>query len=343
MDYKILGKTGLKVSELAFGALQFARLKEHDAIKLVRYAYDSGINLYDTANSYPNSENLLGKSFKGIREDIYIITKSGKRDKKGFLEDLETSLKRLKTDYIDIYLFHGVSKVIEFEAIESSGVIDALINEKRKGKVKHIGFSCHNPSVIDRFYEVDGFSVLMIPLNFMTTEYIKRPLLEKFKENNIGLLAMKPFGGGRLIDIELCFKFLKKYPQVIPVAGMQTIEELRQNLEYVKNNEALTKAGYKKIKEISQELGTKFCRGCGYCMPCDNGIEIADTNFIKIYYKQFSSDAFLGLGLSEKVELARECTECGKCSQKCPFELDVPEIIKENITFFDSLKIGRII
>ncbi len=338
MDYKILGKTRLKVSELAFGALQFARLKEHDAIKLARYAYDSGINLYDTAYSYPNSENLLGKSFKGIREYIYIITKSVKKDKKGFLEELGTSLKRLKTDYIDIYLFHCVSKVIEFEAIKSSGVIDALINEKRKGKVRHIGFSCHNPSVIDRFYEVDDFSVLMIPLNFMTTEYIKRPLLEKFKENNIGLLAMKPFGGGRLIDIELCFKFLKKYPQVIPVAGMQTIEELRQNLEYVKNNEALAEADYKRIREISQELGTKFCRGCGYCMPCDNGIEIVDINFIKIYYKQFSSDDFLNLGLSEKVELARECTECGKCSQKCPFELNVPEIIKENITFFDSLK-----
>lgn len=178
----------------------------------------------------------------------------------------------------------------------------------------------------------------MIPLNFITTEYIEKPLLEKFRQNNIGLLAMKPFGGGRLTDIELCFKFLKQYPQVIPVAGIQTVDELKQNLEYVKSKKSLTDADYKKIKEISKELGAKFCRGCGYCMPCEHGIEISDINFIQVYYKQFPTDKFLELGLNKKVELARECTECGKCSEKCPFGLDVPAMIKENINFFNSLQ-----
>jgi len=339
MNYKILGKTKLKVSELAFGAIQFARLEEHDAINLVRYSYDCGINLFDTSHAYTNSEDLLGKALEGIRQDVYIVTRTLKRDKKGFLEDLETSLKRLKTDYIDIYLFHCVSKNEVFDALVKSEAIEALISEKRKGKIRYIGFSCHSPDVIDRFYEVNDFAVLMIPLNFIVTEFVQKPLLEKFKKNNIGLLAMKPFGGGRLENIELCFKFLSQYTQVIPVAGMQSIEELNQNLSYVQSNKNLTDSDYKKIKRISKELGKKYCRGCDYCMPCEHGISIGDINFIKVYYKQLSSDEFWNCGLQEKIDYARKsCTGCGKCSKKCPFELDVPGLIKENIKFFDNLK-----
>ena len=339
MRYKILGKTGLKVSELAFGAIQITRIDQKDAINLIRFAYDSGINLIDTANSYFNSEEILGEALKGIREKVYIISKSGKKDKKSFLQDLDTSLKRLKTDYIDIYFFHGISKNNEFDQIEESGVIEALIRQRDKGKVRFIGFSCHNPAVIERFFKVKDFSVLMIPLNFITTEYVEESLLYKFNQNKTGLLAMKPFGGGRLMDIELCFKFLKKYPQVIPVAGMQSIDELKQNLIYIEKDDKLTEADHKRIKELWEELGTKFCRGCGYCMPCEEkGIEITDINFIEVYHKQFPHDVFWNIGLDRKVEVARECIECGKCSEKCPFDLNVPEIIKNNIAFFDSLK-----
>jgi uncharacterized protein len=339
MRYKILGKTGLKVSELAFGAIQITRIDKKDAITLVRLAYNSGINLIDTANSYFKSEEILGEALKGIREKVYVISKSEKRDKKNFLLDLDTSLKRLKTDYIDGYFFHSISKNVEFDQIEKSGVIEALIRQKDKGKLRFIGFSCHNPAVIERFFEVKDFSMLMIPLNFITTEYVEENLINKFNQNETGLLAMKPFGGGRLTDIELCFKFLKKYPQVIPVAGMQSIDELKQNLIYIAKDDELTEADNKRIKELSEELGTKFCRGCGYCMPCkEKGIEITDINFIEVFHKQFPKDVFWNMGFDEKVEVARECIECGKCSEKCPFDLDVPGIIKKNIRFFDSLR-----
>ncbi|MCL6087451.1 MAG: aldo/keto reductase [Actinobacteria bacterium] len=339
MRYKILGKTNLKVSELAFGAIQITRIDQKEAINLIRFAYDSGINLIDTASSYFNSEEILGKALKGIREKVYVISKSGKRDKKNFLQDFNTSLKRLKTDYIDFYLFHGISKNNEFDQIEEAGVIEALVKERDKGKVRFIGFSCHNPAVIEKFFKVKDFSILMIPLNFITTEYVEESLLYKFNQNKTGLLAMKPFGGGRLMDIEICFKFLRQYPQVIPVAGMQSIDELKQNLIYIGKDDNLTKTDHKRIKELSEELGTKFCRGCGYCMPCkEKGIEITDINFIEVYYKQFPHDVFWNIGLDKKVEVARKCIECGKCSEKCPFDLDVSEIIKKNIAFFDGLK-----
>lgn len=337
MEYKILGKTGLRVSSLAFGALQFARIERSEAVNLVLSAHEYGINLIDTAHNYPNSEEILGEALNGIRDKVYIITKSLSRNKKDFLNDFNQSLERLNTDYIDIFLFHFISKNEEFEFIQNEGIINALIKEKQKGKIRFIGFSCHNPAVIDKFYELDDFSVLMVPLNFITKEYVDKPIVEKFTKFDIGLLAMKPFGGGRLIDIELCFKFLKNYPKFIPVAGMQNLKELKENIKFIGSKDFLNNNDKEKIKQITKELGTKFCRQCGYCMPCPNNIAITDVNFIKVYYKQMSKDKFYDMGLEEIVEDAKKCTECGECIDKCPFNLDVPSIIKENIKFYVSI------
>jgi len=339
MEYKILGKTGLPVSSIAFGALQFARIDLKEAINLVHLAYDYGINLIDTAHMYPGSEEILGEALKNIRDKIYIITKSLSRNKKEFLNDFNMSLKKLNTDYIDIFMFHSISKENEFELLKNEGIIEALVKEKKKGKVRFIGFSCHNPQVIDKFYELDDFSTLMVPLNFMTGEYVRKQISEKFEQFNIGLLAMKPFGGGRLADIELCFKFLRNYPKFIPVAGMQNLKELEENIKYLGQADLLNENDKEKIKKISQELGTKFCRQCGYCMPCPNNISITDVNFIKVYYKQMPMDKFYNMGLKEIVKTAKTCTECGECSEKCPFNLDVPAIIKENIEFYESISI----
>jgi len=338
MEYKILGKTGLKVSSLAFGALQFARIERKDAINLVRSAYEKGINLIDTAHNYPESEEILGQAIGPIRDKLYIITKTLVRNKKDFLNHLDTSLDRLKTDYIDIFLFHFVSKDEEFEMLKDAGIIEALIREKQKGKVKFIGFSCHNPQVIDRFYELDDFSTLMVPLNFLTTEYVQKPIYEKFEKNDIGLLAMKPFGGGRLDDIEICFKFLRNYPKFITVAGMQNLKELEDNIKFAGSTDLLNDSDKEKIKKIEMELGDRFCRQCGYCMPCPNNINITDVNFIKVYFKQMPGYKFNRIGLENAVNIAKKCTECGECSSKCPFNLDVPSILKENIEFYESIK-----
>ena len=337
MEYKILGKTGLKVSSLAFGALQFARIEEKEAIKLVHSAVDFGINLIDTAHNYPDSEEILGKAVSSIRNKIHIITKSSSRGKKDFLNDLNTSLARLKTEYIDIFMFHFVSKDEIFETLKNEGIIESLLKEKQKGKVRFVGFSCHNPKVLDRFYEVDDFSVLMVPLNFLTTEYVQKPIYDKFEKNNIGLLAMKPFGGGRLGDIELCFKFLRNYPKFITVAGMQNLKELKENIRFAEGSDLPSINDMEKIKKIEKELGDKFCRQCGYCMPCPNNINIADVNFIKVYFKQMPRDKFDKMGLEEMAQTADGCTECGECSAKCPFELDVPSIVKENVEFFKGI------
>jgi len=334
MNYKILGKTNLKVPLFGFGAIQISRISEKDAIFLIREAIDKGINLIDTAHDYPNSEALLGKALKGIRDKVVISTKSLQSSKKEFLNDLEVSLKRLKTDYIDIFLFHDTSKSEKVEKLISNEVIEALIKEKQKGKINFIGFSCHNPQVIEKFYKIDQFSVLMIPINFISTEFTKDYVYKKLIDNSIGLLGMKPLGGGRITDINLCFKYIRQFKEVIPIVGMESYSELRQNIEYVSSGESLNSSDRKRIEEIRNELGDKFCRGCSYCMPCDQGIDICEINFIKVFYKQFPTEKFLTPERTEKVEKVDDCIECGKCEEKCPYHLNIIEMLKENRDFY---------
>ena len=194
MEYKRLGKTDLRVSLLGFGAVQTCKMPEAEAIDLVREAVDRGINLIDTAHAYPNSEELLGKALKGIRDKVIITTKSFETSKDGLLNDLETSFKRLDTDYIDIFLMHDVSKDKKLDELLNNGVVEAIIKEKEKGNIGFIGFSCHNPDIINRYYGIEDFTVVMIPVNFISTEFVDKNY-SKLVEEDIGILGMKPFGG----------------------------------------------------------------------------------------------------------------------------------------------------
>jgi len=341
MKYKVLGKTNLIVSEIAFGALQFSRIDRKEAVSLVHEAVNAGINLIDTANSYPGSEEILGEALKGMRDKVYIITKSLKKHKDDFISDLNLSLKRLKTDYIDIFLFHSISNNNDIDLLVKNGVIEALLDERKKGKINHIGFSIHSTSIIDRIYETVDFSTLMIPLNFVSNEFASDKFLKKYKNENTGIVAMKPFGGGRLLDIELCFKFLRDYPDVIPVAGMQTYKELKENLEYVSREDTIDKNDIEKILEIKEELGDKYCRQCGYCMPCRQNIEIVEINFLKVYHKQMPPEYMLTDSLRNAVEKAKSCIECGECIEKCPFDINIIELMKENIKFYENEIINK--
>jgi predicted aldo/keto reductase-like oxidoreductase len=338
LNYKILGKTGIKVSEIGFGALQFSRIEEKEAIRLVREAYDMGINLIDTGYAYPNSEYLLGKALNGIRDNIIIVSKSMGTDKKEFIDEFETSLKRLKIDHIDIYLFHDISKFEKFDKLVNSGTIEALIKEKQKGKVNYIGFSCHNPAIINRYYEIDEFSVLFVPVNFISTEFVSDVIYKKAINHDIGILGMKPLCGGRVSDVELCFKYLSQFDKIIPVVGIENVAELRQNVKCIESNIKLEAIDNKRIEEIRNELGTKFCRGCEYCMPCPQNIDIATVNFLKIWYKHVPKKEFFTNEMTEKVKKAEnDCVECGLCEEKCPFNLSIRELLKENIKFYYDL------
>lgn len=340
MNYKILGKTKSKVSEVGFGALQFSRIEQKKAINLVREAYNFGINIIDTGHNYPHSEEILGKALKGIRNNIILSSKSMSRKKKEFLKQFELSLKRLKTDYIDIYMFHDTSKNEQFEKLVSGGVIDALIKEKKKGRVRFIGFSCHNPSVMEKYYKINDFEVVMIPFNFISNEFTEYSIYEKAINNNIGILGMKPFGGGRIRDIKLCFKYLRKFDRIIPIMGIESMKELCENIKYIESKESITYEDEENILKIKKELGSKFCRGCSYCLPCPKGINIPEVNFIKLSYKHFPEEEFFFTDEVKKImEKSLDCVDCGECEKKCPFNLEIRKMLKENYKFYlDKIK-----
>ena len=333
MKYKRLGKTNLEISQLGFGAVQICRVPETEATNLVREAVNSGINLIDTAHAYPDSEDILGRALKGLRDKVIICTKSGKTSREDFLDELNTSLKRLNTDYLDIYLFHGTSKSEELDKLIKNGVVEALLEEREKGKVRFIGFSCHNPDIIDRFYEVADFSALMIPVNFVSTEFVDKSY-KKLVKNDIGIMGMKPLGGGRIEDARVSLKYINQYEKVVPVIGMQSIVELKENLELVNIKEPLDDRDRQAIENIRKELGDKFCRGCGYCLPCEQGINITDVNYIKVFFKQFSFDRVVNPERNRVVEQVDDCIECGECIERCPYSLDIINMIKENRDYY---------
>ncbi len=333
MEYKRLGKTNLEVSQLGFGAVQICRIPEADAIGLVRGAVDRGINLIDTAHGYPDSEEILGKALKGIRDKVIISSKSFETSKDTFLNDLETSLKRLSTDYIDIFLFHDASRDKKLDELLNNGVVEALIKEREKGKIGFIGFSCHNPDIIERYYDIEEFVVLMVPINFISTEFVEKNY-KKLVKNDIGIMGMKPLGGGRIEDARVSLKYINQYEKVIPVIGMQSIKELEENLELIRIKEPINDSDLKIMEEIKEELGDKFCRGCGYCMPCSQGIDILQVNFLKVFFKQFSFDRVVNPERTNVVEQVDECIECGECIERCPYSLEIIDMIKENRDYY---------
>jgi predicted aldo/keto reductase-like oxidoreductase len=333
MKYKRLGKTNLEVSQLGFGAVQICRVPETEATNLIREAVNSGINLIDTAHAYPDSEDILGRALKGLRDKVIICTKSGKTSREDFLDELNTSLKRLNTDYLDIYLFHGTSKSEDLDKLIKNGVVEALLEEREKGKVRFIGFSCHNPDIIDRFYEVADFSALMIPVNFVSTEFVDKNY-KKLVKNDIGIMGMKPLGGGRIEDARVSLKYINQYEKMVPVIGMQSIVELEENLELINIKEPLDDRDRQTIENIRKELGDKFCRGCGYCLPCQQGINITDVNYIKVFFKQFSFDRVVNPERTKVAEQVDQCTECGECIERCPYSLDIINMIKENRDYY---------
>ena len=337
MEYKRLGKTDLRVSLLGFGAVQICKMPEAEAIDLVREAVDRGINLIDTAHAYPNSEELLGKALKGIRDKVIITTKSFETSKDGLLNDLETSFKRLDTDYIDIFLMHDVSKDKKLDELLNNGVVEAIIKEKEKGNIGFIGFSCHNPDIINRYYDIEDFTVVMIPVNFISTEFVDKNY-SKLVEEDIGILGMKPFGGGRMDDARLSFKYVNQFEKVIPLIGMQSKSELEENIELIKTKSHIDDSDRKSMREIEEELGDKFCRGCGYCMPCNQGIDIVQVNFMKVLFNQFPFDEVVNPKKTKIVEQVDECIECGECIEKCPYSLEIIDMIKENRDYYFARK-----
>lgn len=322
-----LGKTGITVNRNGFGALPIQRVSLEEAKKILRKAYDNGINFYDTARGYTDSEMKLGESLSDVRENIIIATKTPARTVESFWNDLETSLRLLKTDYIDIYQFHNPSFCPK--PGDGTGLYEAMLEAKAQGKIRHIGITNHLLSVATEAVESGLYETLQFPFSYLASDK-DEALVKLCEEKNMGYICMKALSGGLITHSDAAYAYLAQFPNTLPIWGIQKESELDEFLSYNDNPPTLTEEMKELIAKDREELAGDFCRGCGYCMPCPKGIQINQCARMSQMIRRAPSEAWL----SEywQIEMARteECMHCGACTKKCPYSLDTPTLLKKN-------------
>lgn len=339
MDLVTLGKTGITVNKNGFGALPIQRISQEDAVKLARKAYEAGITFFDTARWYTDSEVKLGEAFDGMREKVYIATKTGATDAEGFWKDLETSLGNLRTDYIDIYQFHNPAFCPK--PGDGSGLYEAMLEAKSQGKIRHIGITNHRLSVAQEAIDSGLYETLQFPFCYLTGEQ-ELSLVTKCKENNMGFIAMKALSGGLITNSAAAYAFQAQYDNVLPIWGVQRESELDEFLSYIDNPPKMTEEIIELIAHDREELASEFCRGCGYCMPCPAGIEIFTCARMSLLIRRSPSATQLseaGQAMMRKIE---DCLHCNQCRKKCPYGLDTPTLLEKNYEDYKRILAGEI-
>ncbi|MDR0511757.1 MAG: aldo/keto reductase [Treponema sp.] len=331
------GKTELMVSKVALGGIPIMRLTTPEAAALVRETISLGINFIDTANGYADSEEKIGEAIKGIRrEDLVIASKSIANDKKTFSEHIDLSLKRLGVDYIDIYQLHNVSTEEKRDAVFApGGAKEALDDAVKAGKVRFPGFSSHSIPLAIQIMKSAEFFTVQLPFNFIDRE-AESEAIPLAKKLDMGFISMKPMGGGLLESAALSFRFLMSFDNIVPDPGIEKIEEIREIIDIVNKNQALSAADRSEIEKIKAELGSTWCHRCDYCLPCPQGIHISMALNLKSIFKRMTPQrarAFAGPPL----EKARTCIFCGECKRRCPYNLDVPQLLKERLKEWDAI------
>jgi len=332
------GKTELMVSKIAFGGIPIMRLSKTGASRLVRESIDLGINFIDTAHGYTDSEEKIGDAITGIkREDIVIASKSPADDKAAFLEHLELSLKKLKTDYIDIYQFHGISSAAKRDAVFApGGAMEGMEEAVKAGKIRFAAFSSHSIPIALDLMKTNKFASVQLPFNYIDCAAADEAI-PLAKELDIGFIAMKPMGGGLLDNAGLAFRYLLAYGSIVPDPGIEKIEEIKEILSITEKEESLSKQDREKIEKDRKEFGPFWCHRCDYCQPCPNGIQISLALCVKSIFKRMTSErAFSFLGPA--IEKARTCESCRVCVKRCPYNLDIPSLLKDQISLYDSIK-----
>ena len=321
-----LGRTNIIVSKNGFGALPIQRISKEDAAHLLRKAYEGGINYFDTARFYTDSEEKIGIALSDVRENIIISTKTMRTTVEGFWRDLEESLTLMKTDYIDIYQFHNPSFCPK--PGDGTGLYEAMLEAKRLGKIRHIGMTNHRLSVAEEAVRSGLYDTLQFPFSYLASEK-EEALVRLCEEMDVGFICMKALAGGLITRSDAAYAFLADYP-VAPIWGVQREHELDEFLAYNENPPVMTDELRAFIESERRELIGDFCRGCGYCMPCPVGIQINNAARMSLMIRRAPVDAQLSEASQAMMKKIEDCINCGKCKSLCPYGLDTPNLLKKN-------------
>jgi uncharacterized protein len=334
-----LGKSGLMITPLGFGGIPIQRLNEADSIAVIRRCLDLGLNYIDTANAYTTSEERVGKAVKGRRHDVIIATKSGSRDPRELEKHIDLSLRRLGTDYIDLYQFHQIGDMPTLKKVldPSSGLMPALESAQKAGKICHIGASSHQIDVAKEIVKSDRFETILFPFNFITSEPAD-DLLPLCRQHDVGFIVMKPLAGGMLDNATLAFKYLLQFPDILTIPGIEKTEEIEEIVKIYAGPHRLTAPEKKQMAALKAELGTRFCRRCDYCRGCPHEIPISMVMTFPSFAKRMPPERIFGGMFENAMARVADCAQCGECEAKCPFHLPIREMLQENLKAYTERK-----
>ena len=333
MNYRVLGKTGLKISTLGFGGIPIQRIDAEGTKLLMHRLVDAGVNYIDTARGYTVSESYLGYALEGIRDKFVLATKSMARTKEAMAADIETSLSNLRTDYIDLYQVHNPNLAQLEQVCGEGGALEALMEAKAAGKVGHIGLTAHSVAVFEKALELDWVETVMFPYNIVESQ--GEELIAKCTEKNIGFVVMKPLAGGAIEDATIAIRYVCANPNIsVVIPGMAEPAELDQNLAAAADATPLSDEELAKIAQIRQELGTQFCRRCNYCAPCAAGISIPSVFLFDGYLSRYGLADWAKDRYATLPKKASDCIGCGACEGRCPYNLPIRQMMKAAAAHF---------
>ena len=322
-----LGRTNIVVNKNGFGALPVQRVSFKEAQIILRKAYENGICFFDSARAYSDSEEKIGKYLSDVRKDIYIATKTMASTVEEFWKDLQTSLEMLKTDYIDIYQFHNPSFCPKPE--DGSGLYEAMLEAKKQGKIRYIGLTNHKIHIAKEAAESGLYDTIQFPFSYLASSQ-DLELVKICERNHVGFICMKALSGGLIHRSDIAYAYLSQFDNVLPIWGIQKESELDEFLSYQDNPPILTKVIEQIIQDDRKELAGNFCRGCGYCMPCPQGIVINQCARMSLMLRRAPTGGWLSEKWQQEMKKIEDCIHCGKCMQHCPYGLNTPELLKMN-------------
>jgi predicted aldo/keto reductase-like oxidoreductase len=328
-----LGRTELTVTKTAMGCLPIQRCSDADAVGILQRAYEGGINFFDTARAYTDSEHKLGLAFSDVRENVIIATKSVGRDKKSVAADIQTSLERLRTNYIDVFQLHAMETMPDFS--DPDGVYAALEDARKAGYIRHIGATTHKLELAFALIETDRFETLQYPFSYLSGDR-EQELVKKCASLDVGFIAMKALAGGMLTNVRACHAFMAEFPNAVPIWGVQTLEQIEAFLTLAYEDPRMDDSLRAVIDADREQLSGSFCRGCGYCLPCPENIEIFTVARMEMLlrrapWRQFMTDASYA-----KMQKIKNCRNCGLCSSRCPYKLDTPAILRHMLEDYNA-------
>ena len=333
MEYRILGKTGLRVSRLGLGGIPIQRIDAEGTKKLVSKMAELGVNYIDTARGYTVSEEYLGYALEGIRDKFVLATKGRATSREDMKADIEKSLRNLRTDYIDLYQFHNPSAQALDEILAPGGALEGALEAKEAGKIGHIGITTHSVAIFARALELPWVETIMFPYNIVENQ--AQELIEKCGEKNIGFICMKPLAGGAIEDGRLALRYIaanEHVTEIIP--GMAEPRELEENLSGISDTSPLTEEEKAAMQHIRDSLGTQFCRRCNYCAPCTVGISIPSAFLFEGYLSRYGLEDWARDRYKAMAHTAGECIGCGQCETRCPYHLPIREMLKRTAEKF---------